>query len=87
MQVNANETTYQDVKDIMTNAIEEFFHKIEVRKGTNNHIIIVFLGLVDPQEGIVREPVEHLQPHLQAGPLRLHLPSGKGEEHHHHQPL
>ena len=33
MQVNANETTYQDVKNIMTNSIEEFFHKIEVKKG------------------------------------------------------
>jgi endonuclease/exonuclease/phosphatase family metal-dependent hydrolase len=28
-KVNANETTYQDVKNIMTNSIEEFFHKIE----------------------------------------------------------
>jgi len=28
-KVNANETSYQDVKDIMTNSIEEFFHKIE----------------------------------------------------------
>ena len=33
IQVNANETSYQDVKDIMTNSIEEFFHKIEVKKG------------------------------------------------------
>ena len=35
MQVNANETTYQDVKNIMTNSIEEFFHKIEVKKKTH----------------------------------------------------
>jgi len=28
-KVNANETSYQDVKNIMTNSIEEFFHKIE----------------------------------------------------------
>ena len=35
MQVNANETSYQDVKNIMTNSIEEFFHKIEVMKGAN----------------------------------------------------
>ena len=32
--MNANETSYQDVKNIMTNSIEEFFHKIEVKKGT-----------------------------------------------------
>ena len=44
--------------------------------------MIVLLGLADPEEGIVREPAEHVQPHLQAGPLRLHFPSGKGEEHH-----
>ena len=35
MQVNANETSYHDVKNIMTNSIEEFFHKIEVKKGAN----------------------------------------------------
>ena len=35
MQVNANETSYQDVKNIMTNSIEEFFHKIEVKKKTH----------------------------------------------------
>ena len=35
MQVNANETSYQDVKNIMTNSIEEFFHKIEVKKTTH----------------------------------------------------
>ena len=49
--------------------------------------IIVFLGLADPEEGILCEPVQHVQPHLQAGPLRLHFPSGKGEEHYHHKPL
>ena len=49
--------------------------------------IIVFIGLADPEKGILCEPVQHVQPHLQAGPLRLHFPSGKGEEHHHHQPL
>ena len=47
----------------------------------------VFVGLADPREGIVRKPVEHVQPHLQTGPLRLHFPSGKGEEHHHYQPV
>jgi hypothetical protein len=31
-QVNANETTYADIKTIMTNSIEEFFKKIEVSK-------------------------------------------------------
>ena len=90
IQVNANETSYQDVKDIMTNSIEEFFHKIEVKKGKKDLMrndFIVFLGLVDPKEGILREPAEHVQPHLQARPLRLHFPSGKGEEHHHYQPV
>ena len=32
IQVNANETSYQDVEDIMTNSMEEFFHKTEVKK-------------------------------------------------------
>ena len=87
--MNAHETSYQDVKNIMTNSIEEFFHKIEVKKGIQilkmgNYIIE---GLADTKEGNIWEPVEHIQPHLQAGSLRLHLPSGKGEECHHYQPL
>ena len=47
MQVNANETSYQDVKDIMTNSIEEFFHKIEVKKMKERLISSFSLGLVD----------------------------------------
>ena len=70
-QVNANETSYQDVKNIMTNSIEEFFHKIEVKKGIQilemrNYIIE---GLADTEEGNIWEPIEHVQPHLQAGAL------------------
>ena len=73
MQVNANETTYQDVKNIMTNSIEEFFHKIEVKE--KKHIsmrapqyfyIHPFLGLADPKEGIIWKSVQHVQPCLQA---------------------
>ena len=75
MQVNANETTYQDVKNIMTNSIEEFFHKIEVKKKTHLNeelrapqyfYIHPFLGLADPEEGIIWKSVQHVQPCLQA---------------------
>ena len=31
-KANANETTIGDIKDVMVNSIEEFFHTIEVRK-------------------------------------------------------
>ena len=46
-----------------------------------------FLGLADPEEGIIWKSVQHVQPCLQACALRLHFPSRKGQEHHHDQPV
>ena len=46
-----------------------------------------FLGLANPEEGIIWKSVQHVQPYLQARALWLHFPSGKGEEHHHDQPV
>ena len=91
--MNANETTYQDVKNIMTNSIEEFFHKIEVKKKHNSIRAPQYfyshklLGLADPKEGIIWKSVQHVQPCLQACALWLHFPSGKGQEHYHDQPF
>ena len=46
-----------------------------------------FLELANPEEGIIWKSVQHVQPYLQARALWLHFPSGKGEEHHHDQPV
>ena len=56
--MNAKETSYQDVKNIMTNSMEEFFHK-KAQKVMINHDN-VFVGLADPKEGIVCTPIEHI---------------------------